>query len=242
MAAASGKTTEGEIYVQEEPIRWIRNGALRNRPVYLFAHGAGAASTSDWMQHVATGLHQRGITVVRFNFPYMERAVREGRRRPPDAKPRLLQTCRQMFEMLQSKLPAAQRPSPPIVVGGKSMGGRMMSILLAEEHALPAAAAVYLGYPLHPPGRPTSLRTAHLSQIGVAQLFVSGSRDPLGRIDLFETTVDGLGRRARLHRVEGGDHSLSTSRKEPLRGSDAWLDVVAQFLLDKTRRRLAAPA
>jgi hypothetical protein len=240
MAAVSGKTIEGELFVQEQPIRWIRNGALRNRPIYLFAHGAGAASTNDWMQHVAVGLQQRGITVVRFNFPYMERAVREGKRRPPDTKPRLLQACRSLFEMVQGQLPRDRRRTPPLVVGGKSMGGRMMSLLLAENASLPAAAAVYLGYPLHPPGRPTSLRTAHLEDIRVPQLFVSGSRDPLGRGDLLQEAVGALGRRAVLHLVDGGDHSLSLSRKDPFRGSDAWLDVVARFIVDKTRRRRQA--
>lgn len=240
MGTASGKSSEGELFVDGRPVRWIRDGGLRGRPLFVFAHGAGAAMTSDWMQHVAAGLQSRGITVVRFHFPYMERAVREGKRLPPDAKPRLLQTCRSIFDEVRSWLPTRRRTTPPIVVGGKSMGGRMMSILLAADDAIPAAAAVYLGYPLHPPGRPSSLRVDHLADVAVPQLFVSGTRDTLGRSDLLEQAVGALGRRATLHFVDGGDHSLSHGRKEPLRGSEVWLDVVSRFIHGRTRRRLAS--
>jgi predicted alpha/beta-hydrolase family hydrolase len=124
------------------------------------------------------------------------------------------------------------------VVAGKSMGGRMMSLHLARHGAGAARGAVYLGYPLHPPGNPRRLRAEHLGDVPVPQLFVSGTRDALCKLDLLRPIVEGLGGRARLHVVEGGDHSLAVSRRDPLAGSDVWLDVVAGFVRDL----LAPPA
>jgi len=248
-AGASKKTFEGDLFVDALPVHWIRNGPLRNRPVFLFAHGAGAPQTSSFMEMVALGLLERGVTVVRFNFPYMERAVREGKRRPPDAKGRLLKTCATLFDFVVDQLPQAQRQRPPLVVGGKSMGGRMMSMLAAgeattaTEEATPGktanpAALVYFGYPLHPPGKPTSLRTTHLASIRPPQLFISGTRDALAHVEILEDSLQKLPRVPKLHLVEGGDHSLTTNRKDPARGSEAWLDVAADFILRHTRARL----
>ena len=111
--AARNNSITGEATVDGQPISWVRDGSLRKRPIYLLAHGAGAPQTSDFMAMVAAGLVGRGITVVRFNFPYMERAVREGKRRPPDRPPRLLQTCVAMFDLVNSWLPKWMRQAPP---------------------------------------------------------------------------------------------------------------------------------
>ena len=243
-ARASKKTFVGELYVDALPISWIRNGTLRNRPLYLFAHGAGAPQTSSFMEMVALGLLERGISVVRFNFPYMERVVREGKRRPPDAKDRLLAACAAMVSLVIEQMPKNQQHKPPLVVGGKSMGGRMMSMLVAGETLLTdtasaqAAALVYFGYPLHPPGKPESLRTAHLAAVRPPQLFVSGTRDALAQLQTLKDSLQELPTAPTLHLVDGGDHSLTISRKNPTQGSDAWLDAAASFILRHTSKRL----
>ena len=119
------------------------------------------------------------------------------------------------------------------------MGGRMMSMMMSEENPPAAAALVYLGYPLHPPGKPDKLRAAHLASIDVPQLFVSGTRDALATGDKLQATLDGLGNRAQLHLVQGGDHSLCVSRKEPQRGAAIWMDATAEFIHEHTEKRLS---
>jgi len=206
--------------------RWIRRGALDGRPLVVLAHGAGAPMTSPFMEHVTAALVERGLAVARFDFPYMERARLEGRRRPPDASAVLLATWRTMLEAI----PRWRGAPGPRVVGGKSLGGRMASMELAQGTPPDVVGAVYLGYPLHPAGRPERLRVAHLAEVAVEQLFVAGSRDGLATLATLRREVERLGPRARLHVVEGGDHSLARSRREPFAGSDAWLDAVAAFV------------
>ena len=109
------------------------------------------------------------------------------------------------------------------------MGGRMASMMLAEDSTLEVICAVYLGYPLHPPGGPERQRTEHLPAVSVPQLFVSGTRDRLARRDLLESAVRRLDG-ARLQLIKGADHSLSVDRKAPLEGAEEWLDVVADFV------------
>ncbi|MFQ5599779.1 MAG: alpha/beta family hydrolase [Candidatus Krumholzibacteriia bacterium] len=233
-ARSRNRALEGDLQVHNGAVHWIRNGAARGRPIFIVGHGAGAPYTSAFMEAVASGLVQRGITVVRFHFPYMQRAVRDKRRHPPDRTPVLLSACRAMVELATVWLPSGSASDHRLVVGGKSMGGRMMSMLLAGADPSPVAGAVYLGYPLHPAGRTHALRTEHLPAVRVPQLFLSGSKDPLARIDLLRREVDRL-QHASLHVVERADHSLATSRRDPLAGSDGWLDVAAGFIHDVTR-------
>jgi uncharacterized protein len=234
MAAKRTAGAEGELVIQGQPILWRRDGEMAHRPLLLCAHGAGAPLTSAFMETVATGLVQRGVSVLRFHFPYMERLVREGRRRPPDPSPVLIQTCRRVVQLARSWTAEAPAAPAAIAVGGKSMGGRMMSMLLAEEPDAGARAAVYFGYPLHAPGRSARPRSQHLPRVRVPQLFVSGSRDTLAQLDLLREVVASLDG-ARLHVVEGGDHSLATSRRDPLGGAAEWLDATAAFLLAAVR-------
>ena len=114
----------------------------------------------------------------------------------------------------------------------------MMSMMMSEVDAPAAAALVELGYPLHPPGKPEKLRAVHLTDIVVPQLFVSGTRDSLANGEKLRATVGDLGKRAQLHLVEGGDHSLCVSRKEPQKGAAIWLDATADFIHQHTKRRL----
>ncbi len=171
------------------------------RPVAAsaIAHGAGAGLSHPFMAGVAEALAAGGISVLRFNFPYMET-----RRRFPDAAPVLLEAWKAAIQQVS-------RPAPglPVVVGGKSLGGRMASMLAAAQgQDFPGVALVFFGYPLHAPGNTDRLRDAQLPQIRVPMLFIQGTRDSLARLDLVEALVTRLHPRARLHLVTGGDHSF----------------------------------
>jgi predicted alpha/beta-hydrolase family hydrolase len=214
----------GELDVGGRPVGWRRDGA--GDGLVLFAHGAGAPLTSSFMAAVTAGLVQRGVSVCRFHFPYMEQRARGGRGGPPDRQPVLLATWQAVLERARG-WPGGDRP----VLAGKSLGGRMASVLLANGGAPGARGAVYLGYPLHPPRRTERLRAAHLRDVPVPQLFVSGTKDPLCDLRLLRRALEPLGDRARLVVVDGGDHSLAPSRREPLRGADAWLDAVRDFVV-----------
>jgi len=163
-------------------------------PLLALAHGAGAAMDSTWLNNLARDLGQEGIRVARFEFPYM-RARREGRRPPPDREPVLLATWRTAI----AELGGAER----LVIGGKSMGGRMAS-RVADEMGV--RGLVCLGYPFHPPGQPEKTRTAHLADLRTPTLIVQGTRDTLGSRE----DVDGytLSPRIRIVWLEDGDHSF----------------------------------
>jgi predicted alpha/beta-hydrolase family hydrolase len=213
------------LEVEGRTISFVRDGALSGRPLFVCAHGAGAPYTSPFMAHVAKQLAARGICVVRFHFPYMEDAARTGTRKPPDRAPLLLSTWRAIISTA-SKM----RGHGPLAIGGKSMGGRIASMLLAEGGAPEARAAVYLGYPLHPPGRPEKLRADHLPAVPVPQLFVQGEKDDLCDPRQLRGVLATIPRAEHLE-IAGADHSLARSRRDALAASAEWLDAVAQFLV-----------
>ncbi|MBB4284697.1 alpha/beta family hydrolase [Roseospira goensis] len=191
-------------------------------PRLLLAHGAGAPMDSDWMTTVATGLAEAGVRVVRFEFPYMAARRRDGRRRPPDREPVLLDTWRAMI--------AAHGPADRVVIGGKSLGGRMAS-LLADDAGV--RALLCLGYPVHPAGRPDRLRTAHLEHLRTPTLICQGTRDPMGGREV----VPGLrlSPAIRLHWLEDGDHGFkprkASGRTEAQALAEA-VTVAARFMHD----------
>jgi predicted alpha/beta-hydrolase family hydrolase len=226
------RAATGEFLVHDLPCSWVRDGTLAGRPLVLLAHGAGAPLDSTFMAGTADGLVGRGLCVARFHFPYMERRVREGTRRPPDRAPRLIATWRAMIDVARR-----WRNRGPIVVAGKSMGGRMASMLLAAGDAPEAVGAVWFGYPLHPPGKPEKLRADHLPDVPVPQLFLSGTKDPLCDLSLLRHVLRRIGASARLETVEGGDHSLAVKRSAPVSGSAAWLDAAAEFVHEVASRR-----
>ncbi|MGH3140105.1 MAG: alpha/beta hydrolase family protein [Gaiellales bacterium] len=163
--------------------------------VVVLGHGAGSGMESPFMAGIARALAGLGLAVARFDFPYMHAG-----RKPPDPAPALVETWRLARDAV------AERTGLPLVAGGKSLGGRIASMAVAEGMA--ADALVFLGYPLHPPGRPEKLRRDHLAQVAVPMLFLQGSRDAFAQPDLLAETVAGLGERARLVKVAGGDHSF----------------------------------
>ena len=181
------------------PVSTLWTGAGQPLAVAAIAHGAGADMRHPFMTGVAEGLAAGGLSVLRFNFPYIDAG-----RRMPDSPPVLLET----WDAIMRE--AARRAEGlPLVAGGKSMGGRMASMLAAERGpGFPAKALVFFGYPLHPPGRPDRLRDAHLPRIRIPMIFIQGSRDALARLDLMEALVARLQPLASLHVVDGGDHSF----------------------------------
>jgi predicted alpha/beta-hydrolase family hydrolase len=213
-----------ELEIDGRKVSYVRDGKLAGRPLFVCAHGAGAPYTSPFMVHVAKELAARDVCVVRFHFPYMEEAQRTGKRKPPDPQRRLLATWRVVLDAV-----AKMRGHGPISIGGKSMGGRMASMLLAEGAAPEARGAVYLGYPLHPPGKPEKLRTEHLAHVAVPQLFVQGEKDDLCEPERLRAVLEHVPSAQHLE-IAGADHSLARSRKDPFAGSDVWLDAVAAFL------------
>ena len=174
----------------------------------ILAHGAGAPQTHPFMTAFARGLSSRGVHVVTFNFPYMER-----RRRVPDPAPRLEACYRAVIAEVRERQPDT---SHRLFIGGKSMGGRIASQVVARdagtEVSLGVDGLVLLGYPLHPPGRPDRLRDAHLPSIDVPMLFVQGSRDAFGTPDELRPVLAGCSG-AELFVVDGGDHSLRVRGK-----------------------------
>lgn len=169
---------------------------------FVLAHGAGAPQHHPFIGHFARGLAARGVDVVTFNFPYME----EGRRAPDPAP--VLEAC--YAAAVGAARGRAELASNRLVIGGKSMGGRIASQLVAHDPSIAAVVSglIFLGYPLHPPGKPTELRSAHLPDVQKPMLFVQGSRDAFGTPEELRPILARLGASAELLVVEGGDHSF----------------------------------
>jgi len=164
----------------------------------LLAHGAGAGQRSPFMVSTARALAARGIVTGTFDFAYIT-----ARRKVPDPAPVLENAWRETIASARG-LDAFARL--PLFIGGKSMGGRIAS-QAAASNDLPISGLVYLGYPLHPPGKPQQRRDAHLPSIAAPMLFVQGSRDAFGSADEIRELLPRL-TRAELHVVAGGDHSF----------------------------------
>ncbi|MFN2443931.1 MAG: alpha/beta fold hydrolase [Thermoanaerobaculia bacterium] len=189
------------------------SGAVR----FLFAHGAGAPMDSPFMNEVAAALAGQGIRVIRFEFPYMA-ARRAGARKPPDREAVLLDTWRTII--------AAHRGEGPVFIGGKSMGGRMAT-MIADE--VDVEGVICFGYPFHPPGKPDKLRIAHLRDIRTPVLMLQGTRDALGFREEIEPME--LSKAVRIEWIEDGDHSLKPRVKSG-RTLEANLDQASKAAAD----------
>lgn len=177
----------------------------------LLAHGAGAPMDSPFMQTIATGLAQQGWRVLRFEFPYMAQQRLSGGRRAPDRMPRLLHHFRE-----QVALAAA---GGPLLIGGKSLGGRVASLVVDElAAASTVCGCVCLGYPFHPPGKPDQLRTQHLQALQTPTLILQGERDSFGRRD--EVERYSLSPLVHLEWISAGDHSFKPTRSSGLTEAD----------------------
>ena len=189
----------------------------------VLAHGAGAGQRHPFMVTVARGLAERGIDVVTFDFPYMTQ-----KRRVPDKAPVLEASFRETVAEARQRV----GPDRRLFIGGKSLGGRMATHLAAEGLA-DLQGVVLLGYPLHPPGKPEQPRVAHLPRITVPVLIVQGERDAFGTPDEVRPAFASLGKRATLHVIEGGDHSLKVPRSAGVSQQDVYdgvLDAIAAWV------------
>jgi hypothetical protein len=175
----------------------------------LLGHGAGANQTSGFMRMFANGLAARGLDVMTFNFIYMEQG-----RSVPDQKPKL-EAC--FRAVIRTALKHKNLKNNRLIVGGKSMGGRIASQVIAakekEEFLTDVVGLVFLGYPLHPPGQSTKLRVEHLEHVGKPMLFVQGTRDALGTPEEIHPYIKELRPTAKIYAIEGGDHSFKAPKK-----------------------------
>lgn len=187
------------------------------RACYVFAHGAGAGMTHGFMVAVADQLARRGIATLRFQFPYMER----GSKRPDP--PRIAHAA------VRAAVAAASRIAPglPLIAGGKSFGGRMSSQAQAASPLPGVRGLVFLGFPLHPAGRPSDERARHLFDVQVPMLFVQGSRDALAEPQLLEALIGRLGARATLERLAGAGHSFPVN-EDMVDALARWIDGVIE--------------
>ena len=213
----AGPRVSGQLQVPE-----------RARACYVFAHGAGAGMAHPFMAAVAQGLSERGIASLRYQFPYMERGSRR-----TDAPALAHATVRAAVAEAARRLPGLA-----LFAGGKSFGGRMTSQAQALSPLPGVQGLVFVGFPLHPAGKPSDERAAHLNEVAAPMLFLQGTRDELARLDLLQAMVAHLGSRATLRSFEHADHSFHvparSGRKDAqvmealLDATTAWIDAVLQ--------------
>ena len=196
-----------EVNDKEAVTALLYPAAKKNRAAItvLLGHGAGANQTSGFMRMFAIGLSARGLDVMTFNFIYMEQG-----RSVPDQKPKL-EAC--FSAVIEAAFKHKKLKSNQLVVGGKSMGGRIASQVIAADEDSKVAGLVFLGYPLHPPGQSTKLRVEHLVHVGKPMLFVQGTRDALGTPDEVQPHIKDLRPAAEIYVIEGGDHSFKAPKK-----------------------------
>jgi len=213
-----------KIEVGDEPVSALLLRPSDAKALYLFAHGAGAGMTHKSMESNAQALAERGIATLRYQFPYMEK----GSKRPDP--PRIAHAAVRAAAAEASKLAA----DLPLFAGGRSFGGRMTSQAQADSPLPEVRGLAFLGFPLHPAGKPGIERAEHLSRVQVPMLFVSGARDALAEMHLLEPVVAGLGDLATLHVVAGADHSLrvpARSGRTPAEAEAEALDALAEWMI-----------
>jgi uncharacterized protein len=190
------------------------------RVCYVLAHGAGAGMLPPFMEAIAEGLAERGIATLRYQFPYME----QGRKRPDT--PKLAQATVRSAAAEASRL----LPGFALVAGGKSFGGRMTSQAQAISPLPGVRGLVFLGFPLHPAGRPSDERGDHLFEIKVPMLFLQGTRDSLADTELVEALVMRLGKQATLKLFQDADHSFQVRGRNDEEVRAEMLDELAGWL------------
>jgi len=215
-----------KIQVGDEQVSGLLLRPRTANALYLFAHGAGAGMTHRTLESNAEGLAERGIATLRYQFLYMEKGSKR-----PDA-PKLAHA------VVRAAAAEAVRlvPDLPMFAGGRSFGGRMTSQAQADAPIPGIEGLAFVGFPLHPAGKPGIERAEHLARIEVPMLFVSGDRDALAELDLLRPVVAGLGGRATLHLVSHADHSFRVAARSGRTAADAEgeaLDAVANWIADR---------
>ncbi len=186
------------------------------RLLYVLAHGAGAGMRHPFLETISQRLAEREIATLRYQFPYIEQRARR-----PD--PPAVAAAAVRAAVMEA---ARAAPGLPLVAGGKSFGGRMTSTAQAGEPLPGVRGLVFLGFPLHPPGRPGNERAEHLTQVQIPTLFLQGTRDDFADLKLLRPLVKRLGKRATLHLVDGGDHSFKVLKKSGRTEADVMTDLV----------------
>jgi uncharacterized protein len=214
------------ITVEGSQVSGLLQVPQKARTCYVLAHGAGAGMSHSFMTAIADGLGDRGIATLRYQFPYME----QGRKRPDT--PKLAQATVRAAVAEASRL----LPGFALAAGGKSFGGRITSQAQASSPLPGVRGLVFLGFPLHPAGRPSNERGDHLLEIKVPMLFLQGTRDALADTELVKALVKRLGKRATLKLFRDADHSFHVParsgrqdvevRAEMLDDLAAWLDNI----------------
>jgi uncharacterized protein len=187
---------------------------------FVFAHGAGAGMTHPFMEKFANGLCERGVASLRYQFPYMEKGSKR-----PDPPAVAQATVRAAVALAKKNLPRL-----PLIAGGKSFGGRMTSQSQAIAPLESVRGLAFVGFPLHASGKPSTERAEHLDRVDVPMLFLQGSRDTLAETALIETVVKRLGPLARLHLVDGADHSFHMLARSGRTDADVMGEILDAFV------------
>ena len=199
----------------------LTNGPTRSPLTVVLAHGAGAPMDTAFMTFFAVGIAAAKLRVARFEFPYMAARRLTGKKKPPDRAPILLQCWRDVIAEIKG----------PVVIGGKSMGGRMASLVAADEPPESVVGLLCLGYPFYGAGRKDKPRIAHLANIAVPTLICQGTRDPMGDREAIGALR--LQKNIRLHWAEDGDHDLKPRKVSGRTQEQNWreaLDAATAFL------------
>ena len=194
----------------------IVNGPAKAPLTLVLAHGAGAPMDHPFMNTIADGVASNNVRVVRFEFPYMAAPRMEGKRGAPDREPKLLEAWRAVVAQLGG--------GGKLVIGGKSMGGRIAS-MIADE--VGAAGLICLGYPFHPPGDTNRLRTKHLEKLRTPALILQGTRDSFGRPE--EVAKYKLSPKIRIAWIEDGDHSFKPRKASGRTEADNMSEAISQM-------------
>jgi predicted alpha/beta-hydrolase family hydrolase len=202
-------------------IEFLIDGPKTAAKTFLFAHGAGAPMDSAFMQRIAEGVAAPGIRVIRFEFPYMQRRRETGKRGAPDPPRVLMQSYRDAIDQAGG--------GSKLVIGGKSLGGRLASMVADEAKVL---GLVCLGYPFHPPGQPEKTRTKHLENLQTPTLILQGTRDSFGRPE--DVAGYKLSPAIRIEWLEDGDHSFKPRVRSGRTETDnlsAAIKLVSDFIV-----------
>jgi predicted alpha/beta-hydrolase family hydrolase len=201
------------------PLSAILMKPQKARACFVFAHGAGAGMSHPFMEQVAAGLYARGIATLRYQFPFMEKGSKR-----PDSPALAHKAIRAAVAEARKRCRAA-----PLVAGGKSFGGRMTSQAQALRPLAGVRGLAFLGFPLHPPKKPSVARAEHLSDLNLPVLFVQGARDKLAEPRLLKSAVKPLGKLATVHLIEQADHSFHVPARSGRNDQDVIEDLLDAF-------------
>lgn len=216
--------------------------AKQPHALLVFAHGAGADKSSEFIEKITLMLVKCNISVLRFNFPYMDKRIADGKRRPPDRMPKLINCFAQVLTDIQHNADFSTIAKLPLFIGGKSMGSRVAATLISDDDIISEyqtitnsiKGVICLGYPFHPQNKPESLRLAPLQSSNKPTLIIQGDRDKLG----CEKEILGyeLPRSVQIKFLADGDHDLKPRVKSGLTHQqhlETSVDVIGQFILEQ---------